>query len=236
MTTMNDNTNENQNYTILGKFVVGSRLHNLNNQNSDTDYRGVHMTNLKNILSPFDKSKRTIWIEGDEDNTSYELIDFCKLAVMGNPTILEVLFSNQIKEITPQMQELRENKHKFLDSARIFEACKGYAHNQYNKMNLFEPDKRTPKFAVAYIRTLWQTEVFLRTGELPVEITGEMRDFLYKVKYYDYTKFQELIPELVRLFAEYQVKLANAYQANHNKFTPDTNWIEDFILRVYSGK
>ena len=225
-----------QSYKILGKFVVGSRLHSLHNQYSDWDYRGVHISSLKSILSPFAKNKNTVWIEGDEDNTSYELIDFCKLAVVGNPSILEVLFSNQIKEITPEMEELRANRHKFLDSSKIFEACKGYAHNQYNKMNLFEPDKRTPKFAVAYLRTLWQTEALLRIGELPCQITGEAREFLYKVKYYDYTNFGDLIPELVRLFSQYQIKLAEAYQQNHNKFSPDIEWIEEFIERSYAQK
>jgi uncharacterized protein len=227
---MTNRLNQNK---ILGKFIVGSRLHNLYNDQSDFDFRGVHISLLKNILSPFQKNKNTIWIEGDEDNTSYELIDFCKLAVVGNPTILEVLYSNQVKEITAAMEELRINRHKFLDSTKIFETCKGYAHNQYNKMNLFEPDKRTPKFAVAYIRTLWQTEQLLQTGELPCQVTGEMRDFLFKVKYYDYKKFHDIIPELVRLFSEYQIKLANAYQKNHNKFTPDIEWIENFIEKTY---
>lgn len=226
---MENNTNK----KILGKFVVGSRLHNLYNENSDFDFRGVHISPLKEVLSPFVKLKNTVWIEGDEDNTSFELTDFCKTATQGNPTILEILYSNQIKEITPEMEELRLNRHKFLDSKRIFEACKGYAHNQYNKMNMFEPDKRTPKFAVAYLRTLWQTVELLKTGELPCQVTGEMRDFLFKVKYYDFEKFGELVPDLVKLFSEYQVRLADAFQANNDKFKPDLEWIEDFIVRTY---
>lgn len=222
------------NKKILGKFVVGSRLHNLYNENSDFDYRGVHISPLIDILSPYRKNKNTVWIEGNEDNTSYELIDFCKFATQGNPTILEVLYSNQVKEITPEMEELRNNRYKFLDSTRIFEAAKGYAHNQYNKMNLFDPDKRTPKFAVAYLRTLWQTTQLLETGELPVQITGEMREFLYKVKYYDFEKFHDISPELTRLFSVWQVKLAGAYQKNNDKFKPDFEWIENFIVKTYT--
>lgn len=218
---------------ILGKFVVGSRLHNLYNEESDWDFRGVHISKLIDVLSPYRKNKNTTWIEGDEDNTSYELSDFCKYATQGNPTILEILFSDQIKEITPEMEVLRKNRVKFLDSKRVFEAGRGYAHNQYKKMNLFEPDKRTPKFAVAYLRVLWQTAQLLKTGELPVEITGEMRDFLFKIKYYDFNKFSDVAPELTKRFAEWQVKLANAYQQNHKKFNPDFDWIENFILKTY---
>ena len=219
--------------TILGKFVVGSRLHNLHNESSDFDYRGVHITDLKSILSPYQKVKNTIWIEGDEDNTSFELTDFCMFATKGNPTILEILYSDIVRETSLAMTEMRLNRHKFLDSTRIFEAVKGYAHNQYNKMNLFEPDARTPKFAVAYLRTLWQTERLLATGELPVRITGEMREFLYQIKYTPYQEFAKFLPELVKLFAEYQVKLAVAYQENHNKFSPDFQWIEEFIYKTY---
>lgn len=222
------------NKKILGKFVVGSRLHGLNTPESDFDYRGVHISPLIDILSPYRKNKNTVWIEGNEDNTSYELIDFCKFATQGNPTILEVLYSNQIKEITPEMEELRANRIKFLDSGRIFEAAKGYAHNQYNKMNLFEPDKRTPKFAVAYLRTLWQTTCLLETGTLPVQVEGSMKDFLMKVKYYDFTKFSEISPELVRLFSIWQVNLAEAYQKNHDKFKPDLEWIENYIVKTYA--
>ena len=224
-----------QKITQLGKFVVGSRLHNLFNENSDTDYRGVHISNLKSLLSPFAKNKNTVWIEGNDDNTSYELVDFCKLATTGNPTILEVLYSNITTQTSPEMEIMRKNRHKFLSSLRIFEAAKGYAHNQYNKMNLFEPDARTSKFAVAYLRTLWQTEELLRTGDLPVQVTGEMREFLYQVKYTHFKDFHLLMPKLVELFAQYQVKLAKAYQENHGKFTPDLDWIEEFIYQVYKN-
>ena len=221
---------------ILGTFVVGSRLHNLHNDDSDFDYRGVHISPLISHLSPFQKPKNTVWIEGDVDNTSFELTDFCRLAVYGNPTILEILFSNIIKLTTPAMEELRLNRHKFLDSTRIFEAAKGYANNQYNKMSLFTPDKRTPKFAVAYLRTLWQNTEFLKTGELPVQVTGQMRDFLYKIKYYDYNKFSEITPQLVSEFTKWQVELANSYYQNHQKFQPDINWIENFILKTYQNQ
>lgn len=65
---------------VLTKVVVGSRLHGLNTETSDWDYRGIHIHPLQDALSPFKKLKNTDWIEGDEDNTSYELADFCKNA------------------------------------------------------------------------------------------------------------------------------------------------------------
>jgi len=83
---------------ILTKVVVGSRLHGLDTPTSDWDYRGIHVSELKDVVSPFKTLKNTTWIEGDEDNTSYELAEFCKLATKGNATILEVFFSDKVTE------------------------------------------------------------------------------------------------------------------------------------------
>ena len=218
--------------TIL-KVVVGSRLHGLNKPDSDYDYRGVFMHPVEDILSPFKKIKNTSWIEGDVDNTAYELREFCKMATQGNPSVTEILYSNIVEEIDDIGKELVANRQKFLSSIRIFEAYKGYAHNQYNKMNLFEPDERTPKFAVAYIRSLWQGIGLLKTGEITNQVSEPLRSFLLEVKH-DFKA--SLIPELGRKFSTLQVEIAEAYYTNQNKFQPDLAWIEDFVSRAYLQK
>jgi predicted nucleotidyltransferase len=123
---------------VLTKVLVGSRLHGLNNEQSDYDYRGIHIHDLKDVLSPFTTLKNTTWIEGDEDNTSYELADFCKGAVHGNATILEVFFSNHIILDDPITKKMRKNWVKFIDTDRVVMAGRGYASNQLNKMQLFD--------------------------------------------------------------------------------------------------
>ena len=215
---------------VIHKVVVGSRLHNLFNENSDYDIRGIFIHPLYDILSPFKTVKNTQWIEGDEDNTAYELREFAKMATQGNPSVLEVLWSNQVRETSPLGQELVANRHKFLDSKRIFEAHKGYAHNQYNKMNLFEPDARTPKFAVAYVRSLQQAIELLATGEFSPQVVRN-HDFLMDVKY----NFNSThIEKLSKLFAELQVELADTFTKNHDKFQADLEWIETFIYKAYT--
>jgi len=219
---------------ILTKVLVGSRLHGLANDNSDYDFRGIHIHPLQDVLSPFKKLKNTTWIEGDEDNTSYELADFCKQATQGNATILEVFFSNEVITTSPAAEELRANWHKFIDTDRFVAASRGYAANQYNKMQLFDPDQRTPKFAVAYCRVLWQCAEFLKTGTFPCQVQGEIGSFLKLVKYRDPRNFQELIPELTERFMELQAEVTQAYaQAEISK--PDIKWIEEFIYRAYTN-
>lgn len=214
---------------ILTKVVVGSRLHGLENANSDYDYRGIHINPLKEILSPFKNPKATSWIEGDEDNTSYELADFCKHAVHGNVTILEVFFSNQIIESSKVADELRANWHKFIDTDKFVMASRGYASNQYNKMQLFDPDKRTPKFAVAYLRVLWQCAEFLETGKFKCKIEEPLRSYLLEVKH-DFKA--EMIPSLTEQFQLMQQRISDAW-VKADKTHPDIEWIEDFILRAY---
>ena len=150
---------------IITKVLVGSRLHGLHNEQSDYDYRGIHIHNLKDVLSPFKTLKNTTWIEGDVDNTSYELADFCKQATHGNATILEVFFSNEVVDTSPIAEELRGNWRKFINTDKFVMASRGYAANQLNKMQLFDDigvkdQKRTSKFAIAYCRVLWQCAEF----------------------------------------------------------------------------
>ena len=88
---------------------------------------GIHIQPLRDVLSPFKTLKNTNWIEGDVDNTSHELADFCKQATHGNATILEVFFSNQIVETTPLADEMRANLKKFIDTDKFVMASREYA-------------------------------------------------------------------------------------------------------------
>ena len=222
---------------ILTKVLVGSRLHGLHNEKSDYDYRGIHIHSLKDVLSPFKTLKNTSWIEGDEDNTSYELADFCKQATHGNATILEVFFSNEIIATTLVADEMRKNWKKFIDTDRIVMAGRGYASNQLNKMQLFDDigvkdQKRTSKFAIAYCRVLWQTSEFLRTGEFKCQIEeGDLRQFLLKLKA---GWSDDYIPECTERFAQLQAEVTK-YWKTAEKVKPDIKWIEEFIYEAYSN-
>lgn len=220
--------------TIL-KVVVGSRLHGLNKPDSDYDYRGIFMHPMIDMISPFRKPKNTSWIEGDEDNTAYELREFAKMATYGNPTILEILWSNKIEQTSKIGEILRDNRHKFLDSTRIFEAHKGYAHNQYAKAKLFDPDERTPKFIIAYLRSLEQAAQLLGTGDFNPVMEGELKDFMLEVKY---QYGPHLGMEVTRRMTQAQQDLIDAYAHNQETggFRPDIPWIENFLMGAYSGE
>lgn len=227
---------------ILAKVVVGSRLHGLHTDKSDWDYRGIHIHSLKDVISPYKTLKNTTWIEGDEDNTSYELADFCKQATHGNATILEVFFSDNIVSTSPVHTELRENWRKFIDTEKFVAASKGYARNQWNKFYNFEDvgengQHRTAKFAVAFLRVMWQCEQFLLTGEFKCNLEeSDLYELLREIKPMSLEEIRPLTAEVVSKMEEMMMRVDKAYATSPYKdMKPDIEWIEDFIHRTYTG-
>ena len=225
--------------------VTGSRLHGLHQPNSDTDYRGVFMNTLEDILNPFVKPDDTCWIEGTcKDDTSYELRKFVKEAVHGNPNFIEILFSNIVVNETDEGKTLRANAWRFIDSKRIFEAFKGYSNNQLNKMELFTPDARTPKFAVAYIRSLLNglellvertiTNPVPQLFILPDGYHLDAREILLKIKCTPYTEFDKVRNLCTNVFSRLQVALGEAFY-QREPYCADIDWIVDFTTKVYKA-
>lgn len=226
---------------ILTKVVVGSRLHGLDTPSSDWDYRGIHISPLKDVLSPFSKLKNTSWIEGDEDNTSYELASFCKDATKGNATILEVFFSDKVIETSDIADEMRQNWQKFIDTRHFIAASRGYAHNQWNKFYNFEDiganqQHRTAKFAVAFLRVMWQCEQFLLTGDFKCNLKdSDLFPLLYQIKPLSVQEIQSYLPEIVEAMSDMNMRVSVA--ESKSKFMdmkPDIKWIEEFIYRAYT--
>lgn len=222
----------------IAKVLAGSRLHGLDTPESDYDYRGIHMHEPKDIFSPFKTLKNTSWIEGEEDDTSYELGDFCKGAVHGNATYLEVLFSNRVIVTSEIHAEMVANWTKFMDTKKFIDASLGYAKNQKTKFEERNPigvkgQFRRHKFAVAYARVMWQCIEFLKTGEFKCQIDeGDFKDMLLRWKNNWDDKYTM---EVIGMFYELEAELLS-YKDNipeRFNYKPDLDWIEDFIYRSY---
>lgn len=54
------------------KVIVGSQAHRLATANSDFDYRGVFIYKTSDILGIAPPADQTSWIEGKEDDTSWQ--------------------------------------------------------------------------------------------------------------------------------------------------------------------
>jgi hypothetical protein len=168
---------ENNNNLIL-KVLVGSRAHGLHNDDSDYDYRGVYVTPTKEILSLNYQYKGSHWFEGKEDQTTYEIQHFLELALHCNPTILEVFVAPTwgcnpgVRIDTTYGRALRGLFPYIWEPKRAFDAFTGYGLNQRKKM-LDNKDNRSRKYAVAYLRTLWNLYDLLTEGTFKLQVTNE---------------------------------------------------------------
>lgn len=163
---------------VILKVLVGSRAHGLSEADSDFDYRAVYVLPTKDILSLNYKYKGNDWIEGDEDNTAYELGHFLKLAFNCNPTILEV-FKAPVVEATEEGHALRALFPYVWNPQGAFDSFVGYGLNQRKKM-LDKKDSRPAKYAVAYVRTLINLTDLLKTGTFDLKVSfleKELREF-----------------------------------------------------------
>lgn len=114
--------------TIL-KTLVGSRSHGLHNEDSDFDFRGVSLEKTSSMMSLGYKNHPVSWIEGKEDQTSYELGHFLQLATKSNPSILEVLVA-PVEEKTKEGEDLRALFPCLWNSVDVYNSFTGYSHNQ----------------------------------------------------------------------------------------------------------
>lgn len=175
------------NKNIILKVLVGSRAHGLHNEDSDYDYRGVFVLPTEEILSLKNvggKYKANDWFEGKEDQTLYEVGHFLKLATKCNPSILECFKAPQQHIDIPGLEKINGvNYYNFFGQELVnlfpyvwnpndaYNAFTGYSVNQRTKMLKKEQYGRTEKYACAYIRTLYNLECLLSTGDFQMDVT-----------------------------------------------------------------
>lgn len=219
-------------YRMIISSIVGSQAHGLATPESDFDYRGVFILPTREILSveAYSKKTKTIsWIEGNEDDTLYELGHFLHLATKCNPTILEVFVAPH----DPRHQEgadgraLRSLFPYVWNSQGVRDAFRGYGLNQRKKF-LENKDDRPRKYATAYLRTLYCGHVLLTTGKLCVNVGDtEVGDTLKRFKAGEYESVGEVIDTCVK----WEDKLNEAYDWSERKET-DFEMVNEYLLQM----
>jgi len=211
--------------TIILKVLVGSHAHGLADENSDTDYRAVYVLPTSKILSLGYNYKGNDWVEGDEDNTAYEIGHFLMLATKCNPTILEV-FKAPNTESTEDGIKLRALFPFIWNPSDAFNAFLGYGLNQRKKF-LDKKDNRQNKYAVAYLRTLYNLCQLLETENFDVFIPpGDFRNMLARFKNGNYSP-GEVIDE-----SEFLIDQAKKLVGECEKGPADMNKVNEFLLDV----
>lgn len=157
--------------------VVGSHAYGLNTSTSDVDLRGIFVAPTKEILGIFNVPETID--RNDPDVCLHEVSKFLRLALAGNPNILEMLYLQQYTTLTQEGKLLIKIRDAFL-SQRVRDSYCGYAMSQIKRLNTraakgdasFSSDlrKRYSKHARHCFRLIMQGNELLTTGNLTVKV------------------------------------------------------------------
>jgi uncharacterized protein len=208
------------------KVVVGSHAHGLATPESDHDYRGVFVIPTVELLKIGGTMKTTHWIEGNDDDTSWEIGHFLFLATKCNPTILETFLAPQTYEYREYGDELRRLFPYIWNSKGVYDAFIGYSHSQQRKF-IDNKDGRPNKFAAAYLRTLYNAWELLKTGTFTIRIADTpVGETVHKFKIGQYQR-----GEVYQTCWDWEQEVKRAYAENSDKET-ELEPVNEFLLKV----
>lgn len=219
---------------VILKALVGSKAHGLDTPKSDTDTKSVFVIPTSNLLSlgqDKEKPKYTGFYDGMKDDTAYEVGYFLYLATKSNPTILETMCS-PIIDANIDGFRVRDLFEHVWSSRAVKDAFIGYGLSQ--RKRFFETeDNHRYRFAVAWLRNLYQATELISTGTLPVRIADTpIGDLLRRWK--DGTSIDGglFTTKEVEMYTSFHEKaLIYAYENSDKK---ETNYepINNFLLDV----
>ena len=162
---------------VIFRCIVGSRAFGLDNEESDTDLRGIYLPPADLHWSLYGIPEQ---LENHDNQECYwELQKFLLLALKANPNILECLYTPKILLATPLAEKLLSQKEIFL-SRLVYQTYNGYVMSQFKKM---EQDLRNKgevrlKHAMHLIRLLLSGITVLKEGFVPVKVANYREELL----------------------------------------------------------
>jgi predicted nucleotidyltransferase len=165
---------------VIYRCVIGSRAYGLDDDESDTDHRGIFLPPAELHWSLYGVPEQ---LECHETQEHYwELQRFLVLALKANPNVLECLYTPLVEKTTPLAEELLGIRTIFL-SRLVYQTYNGYVMSQFKKM---QTDIRNQgqvkwKHVMHLIRLLISGIKVLRHGVVSVRV-DEHREQLLAVK------------------------------------------------------
>ncbi|WP_435109770.1 nucleotidyltransferase domain-containing protein [Nocardiopsis synnemataformans] len=160
--------------------IVGSVAYGLAGPDSDVDRLGVFAvptTELHGLRRP---EKTHVHVA--PDRTLHEAAKWCRLALQGNPTVLELVWlPEELYEVRTELgQALIDIRRAFASARRVRAAYLGFATSQVKKLGRETvPRSRRAKSARHLARLVHQGRELYTTGRLPVRLANPQwfRDF-----------------------------------------------------------
>ena len=211
---------------VIYRCVVGSKAFGLDDENSDTDLRGIYLPPADVHWSLFGVPEQ---LENkDTEECYWELKKFLTLALKANPNILECLFTPLVEYQSELAAELLSIRQIFL-SKLVYQTYNGYVMSQFKKL---EQDLRTAgtvkwKHAMHLIRLLVQGIEILREADLIVRATAEHRPKLLAIKNAE-LEWREVNDWRVSLHREFD----EAFAKTNLPENPDYKRANEFLIRA----
>ena len=215
----------NLNERIIYRCVIGSRAYGLEDDQSDTDRRGIYLPPAELHWSLYGVPEQ---LENEETQEAYwELQKFIVLALKANPNVLECLYSPVVEFATPLAEELLAIREAFL-SKLVFQTYSGYVASQFKKMQTDIRNQGSVKWkhVMHLIRLLISGINVLREGKVTVEV-GQRREPLLKIRRGE-VPFAEADAWRKRL----QVEFEQAFQQTNLPDRPDYERVNAFLIRA----
>lgn len=212
---------------IIYRCVIGSRAYGLEDDQSDTDRRGIYLPPAELHWSLYGVPEQ---LENEESQEAYwELQKFIVLALKANPNALECLYSPIIEFATPLAQELLRMRQAFL-SKLVFQTYSGYVASQFKKMQteIRNQGRVKWKHVMHLIRLLISGIDVLRESKVTVAV-GEASDQLLAIKRGE-VPFAEADAWRKRL----QIEFESAYEKTSLPDRPDYERVNKFLIHARS--
>jgi hypothetical protein len=238
---------------VIFKTLVGSKLYGLATENSDTDYKGVFMAPVENVIPTLEQTlglKTFTEMERYEPPVVGEGKDkveavyfsaryFIKLYLKGNPTLAEIPFAgDEFVEATDMGRELMKFVRDHMVTRHLFGGYYGYYMDQVKgfttgrgvcrekRHELIEKYGYDTKMGSHAYRIGVQGVELFKTGKINPTLSGEHLETARKIKvggFYNREWLMATVEDLSR-----QLKEAERNSTLPEK--PDFDKVHDFIL------
>jgi predicted nucleotidyltransferase len=170
--------------TLVG--VVGSTAYGLAHAGSDVDRAGVYAAPSSTFLGlhPPVEARFTTQLY-DPDIVMHEIGKYLRLAIKGNPSVLEVLWlprSTGYEMITGYGDELRALRGDLLSGPHIRAAYLGFADSLLQRLKRgMVPEHRRAKHGRHLARIMFQVSGLHRSGGLTVQLAETDREDAFAI-------------------------------------------------------
>jgi hypothetical protein len=210
---------------VIYRCVVGSKAFGLDDENSDTDTRGIYLPPAEIHWSMFGVPEQ---LENKEREECYwELQKFLILALKANPNVLECLYTPLVEYKNEIAEELLAMRARFL-SKLVYQTYNGYVISQFKKL---EQDLRASgeikwKHAMHLIRLLLQGIGILRESDLIVRVEAN-RQTLLSIK-----RGETVWREVNELRLNLHKKFERAFAETSLPERPDYEKANEFLIKA----